>query len=153
LDKPIAIACLRFLCSPRFKCRISVATSSCALGPYRRRLELLDDARVDGLLPPEDADLPSDADVMDRVDDDLREEPLFAAARLPDLPAPERADEDLPDDFIATAPRLDLREDDDRLRPDLVADDLLRDNPLLDDLLALDFFVAIRASPLDVSVA
>jgi hypothetical protein len=27
LERPIAIACLRFLCSPRFRWRISVATS------------------------------------------------------------------------------------------------------------------------------
>src|SRR5690349_13405874 len=33
-DRPMAIACLRFLCSPRFRCVISVFTSFCALAPY-----------------------------------------------------------------------------------------------------------------------
>jgi hypothetical protein len=37
-DKPMAIACLRFLCSPFFRWCISVRTSCCAFGPYFLRL-------------------------------------------------------------------------------------------------------------------
>ncbi len=37
LERPMAIACLRLLCSPFLKWRISVSTSFCDLGPYLRR--------------------------------------------------------------------------------------------------------------------
>jgi hypothetical protein len=35
-ESPIAMACLRFLCSPFFRWRISVSTIFCAFGPYLR---------------------------------------------------------------------------------------------------------------------
>jgi hypothetical protein len=40
-DNPIAIACFGLLCSPFLKCRISVSTSFCALGPYLRPEDFL----------------------------------------------------------------------------------------------------------------
>jgi hypothetical protein len=36
LDNPMAIAWRRFLCSPFFRWRISVATAFCVFGPYLR---------------------------------------------------------------------------------------------------------------------
>jgi hypothetical protein len=56
LDRPMAIACLRFLCSPCFRWRISVSTIFEALGPYLRP-ELFfrdDDLLRDVLRLPED---------------------------------------------------------------------------------------------------
>src|SRR4051812_36238309 len=65
-DKPIAIACLRFLCSPCFKWCISVRTSSCAFGPYFRR-------ELDFFFAPVD---------RPREDDDREEDVRFARAPL-----------------------------------------------------------------------
>jgi hypothetical protein len=58
-ESPMAMACLRFLCSPFFRWRISVWTDFCALGPYLRPELFLRD----------EEDLP-------REDDLLREELL-----------------------------------------------------------------------------
>ena len=68
----MAIACLRFLCSPFFKWRISVSTIFCALGPYLRPELFL---RGEEDLPREELPL--------RDEDDLFELDLGAIAILP----------------------------------------------------------------------
>jgi hypothetical protein len=138
-DKPMAIACLRFLCSPRLRWRISVATSFRAFGPYLLRLD-----RPDDLLRPED--LPDEPPLLedDRLDDFLAEDffaaDLFAGALRADdffaavRPAPERL---LLEDFFAAVRPLEPRLDDD----------------LPDDFFALDFFVAILTFSIEVARA
>lgn len=82
----MAIACLRLLCSPCLKWRISVATSCCALGPYLRRPEL-DPPPLD---PPDERDdredfapdLPPRDDVLERAREELD---FFAADFLAEV--------------------------------------------------------------------
>jgi hypothetical protein len=148
----MAIACLRLLCSPCLKWRISVATSSCALGPYLLRLDRPDDLLEEDP-PAREDDRPEDFFAADFLADDF-----FAAVRLP----VGRVAEDLEDFFATVRPALDLlpeRLDDDLLFDDFFAaarpleprlDDDLPDD-LLDDFFALDFFVAIRNFSLEVT--
>jgi hypothetical protein len=61
LERPMAIACLRFLCSPFFRWRISVATAFEAFGPYLRpELFLLEEP----LREDEDEDLLREVDFL-----------------------------------------------------------------------------------------
>jgi hypothetical protein len=73
LDKPMAIACLRFLCSPFLRWCISVRTSCCALGPYLRR----DD---DFFFAPDDEER------LVRLELERRDEDFFAELRERDEP-------------------------------------------------------------------
>jgi hypothetical protein len=131
LERPIAMACARFLCSPCFRWRISVATSCCAFGPYflPRELRLEAAPRRDGeevrdepLARAEDR-LELDfffAGALDFLADDFFAEDFLAAVLRPA--------ERLPEDFLAAVRRLD--------------------DFLLALFLELDFLIAIRTSPL-----
>jgi hypothetical protein len=126
-ESPIAIACLRFLCSPFFRWCISVRTSCCAFGPYLRRLLPDRDERLLLALARELRRL--DAEVR-RLEPDVRRRELLL--RLRD----ERA---LPDDERRRALERDReRLDVERLRGERRDDDLLLDLlRLRDDVLLL----------------
>src|SRR5690348_6682846 len=86
----MAIACLRLLCSPCLKWRISVSTSFCVFGPYLRARE--DDLRDEELVRLRADDVRRLRDDEDRVrpergDDALRRVDLRADVRRDDLRA------------------------------------------------------------------